>query len=111
MNVNTCTARRHGTERAYRDYQCRCPETRALMRTLWRDRYRRERDQGRLRPYHRPSRRPTRRGWVRDNTCDDLEVVRILSSRGWSAVKIADHLGCAPRTVTRWRSRLAGRAA
>jgi transposase len=31
------------------------------------------------------------------------EIIR-LSDAGWSAPAIADHLGCGPRTVTRWRS-------
>jgi DNA-binding NarL/FixJ family response regulator len=32
-------------------------------------------------------------------------AVARLDRRGWSAARIAEHLGCTQRTVTRWRAR------
>ena len=36
-------------------------------------------------------------------SCEIREVVRVLTGRGWSARRIAEHIGCASRTVVRHR--------
>jgi hypothetical protein len=48
---------------------------------------------------------------ARLNPFERLEVVAVLTRRGLSARQIAEHARCTTRTVTRNRTKLAGRAA
>lgn len=122
--MDTCTAVRHGTERAYRDHKCRCPEAIAMMRARWADRNQKRRGRRVRRPAGAP---PSGwRGWtlnpddydhvavlravlgdrrIRLAPAEKVEVVERLTARGWSAQQVAEHMGCSGRTVVRWRKR------
>lgn len=107
-----CTASRHGTPSAYRRARCRCPETVAHLRALWR------------------KRAPRGLGWAqayksRAADIDEVAVERAvlggervpvltirergvaidnLTARGLSAREIGRQLGVADRTVVRYRT-------
>ncbi len=121
-NPDTCTATKHGTERAHRYHHCRCPEVVAMMHARWAERHRRKMDR------RQPAvRRGPMRGWLKGSRSYDhvavlravlgdktirlsgpekLDVARRLGDRGWTARRIAEHVGVSRRTVERWRSHL-----
>ena len=118
MERPTCKALIHNTERAYRRFGCRCDDIVERTRAAWRRRRARHR-----RPAGPLHQRAWRKGSdydhaavarallgdrrVRLNAEETMEVVDRLTRRGWSAARIGEHMGCAPRSVVRWRSRLA----
>lgn len=108
----TCTATRHGTERAYRDHKCRCPGTLDLMCARWAERNRHRRTQRR----HNYDHVAVLRAILGDRTLrltvrERGEAVRQLTQRAWTARRIAEHLGCSVRTVENWRARHRARSA
>jgi len=110
MDRSNCTARRHGTKSAYEKCRCRCPDARAARNAYLRA-YRARMSYDALNVQAALTR--TRFGDPPPllRTRERHAVVGILTTDGWSAIRIAKALGLSQRTVVRHRAALRRQAA
>lgn len=112
-DTQRCGATRHGTEAAYKQHGCRCPELVERLRQAWRRQPARlQRNSGRSRGWRNGTdvdpvavlRAMLGDRQVPLNTAERAEAIERLTTRNWTANQIADQLGVSQRTVIRHRA-------
>lgn len=106
--TTVCTAPHHGRRHAYGPNRCNCPS--AVSRRRHRRRYIPGRASNRRGPRYGVDPVAVDRAVDGDQSlrltvAERHEAIARLTRQGWSAARIAVHLGCTPRTVCRHRHR------